>query len=100
LPASLFHHGRGGRGHGLVGPAAQLARQIHQADERPLAEQNGSLDDVFQLADVARPPVRDEAVDGLGLDAGDLLFQAFVEAREEVVDQSGMSSRRSRSGGR
>ena len=49
--------------------AAQLVREILDAELLRVAEEHRALDHVLELADVARPGVRREDVERLGLDA-------------------------------
>src|SRR6185369_14037422 len=66
------------------GQLHQLGWQVVEADLRALAEQDGPLHQVLELADVPWPVVGDQALHRLRLDPGDLLLQALVELGDEV----------------
>src|SRR5690606_20440412 len=76
---------RAGRAEGRA--AAELAREIFAAELLSVAEEDGALHHVLELADVARPAVGREQIDGVLLDARDALLQPRVELPEEVLDE-------------
>ena len=49
-------------------------------DPRPLAERHPALDDAFEFADVARPVVLDQDVQGIAGEADDVLAELQGEA--------------------
>jgi hypothetical protein len=49
----------------------------------------GALDDMFELADVARPSVRHESLHGLVARTGDISTVLLAERGDEVVDEQG-----------
>ena len=81
--------------HGLAlgssapGCRAQLRRQVAQLDQPAAAEHERLLDDVLQLADVARVVVLHQAGQHLVRNAGDVLALEAVELGDQVVDQQG-----------
>ena len=77
----------GGTGIGTAGAAAHLGREVLDAELLRVAEEHRALDDVLELADVAGPRVVAEHIERLRLDAADVLLQALVELREEVLDE-------------
>src|ERR1041385_5980983 len=64
---------------------ADRLRQIGRLNLSGLADQHGTLDGVFQLADVARPAVADEQVIRRRRDRLHVFLIALVELRQEVV---------------
>src|SRR5580658_3926027 len=66
---------------------AHLGGQILRAELLTIAEEDGALDDVLELADVARPGVGREDVEGLRLDTRHVLLEALVELAEKVLDE-------------
>src|SRR5207247_1379435 len=80
-------------GHGREGRRArrrrQLWRQIVPGDARPFTEQNGPLEHVLELANVAGPVIADQAIERVSLDPLDRLFETVVELGDEVLDQRG-----------
>jgi hypothetical protein len=59
---------------------------VVEGDVFAAAEDEGLLDDVFQLADVAGEVVLHEAGKDVGGDAGDAPVLKAVEAGDQVID--------------
>ena len=60
------------------GGLAHLGRQVVAGQRRAVGQDDRALDDVLELADVARPVVRDQGLDGL-----------LVEVRDRLADSAG-----------
>ena len=77
----------------LAGGQGDLLGQVVGLDLAPRGDDDGALDGVLQLADVARPVVRVERLKRTALDAGDeapgLLLVVFEEVYDERVDVAG-----------
>ena len=76
-------YGGGPRGAGRAEPDGEVGR----GDLRPLAQGHAALDDALQLADVARPVVAGEQVEGVGREADDRLGEVAGEPVAEVLGQ-------------
>src|SRR5581483_10993108 len=61
--------------------------QVHRPQERFLFQDHGALDRVLQLADVARPIVREQHAPRVVADAAHRLLELAVVAFDEEVDQ-------------
>src|SRR5205823_12389721 len=61
--------------------------QIGDGDFRSLRHQDRTLDRVFELADVSRPPVADQKVIDRGRERLDVLLVALAELVQEIVAQ-------------
>ena len=88
----LFHgfeaHGPSPAG-GAGGGRPQFSREVVQFDKTAAAEDEGLLDDVLQLADVAGVAPVHQAGHHLVGDPRDLLALEAVEAVDQVIDQQG-----------
>src|SRR5205807_1000274 len=71
----------------LADALTHLDGKIDHANLLGVTEEDRALEDVLELANVARPAIRDELLHRVRLDAGDLLFQALVELVDEVPAQ-------------
>ena len=70
-------------------PAVAMRREIQVVgvDEVAAGQHDGALDDVLQLADVARPAILLHQVQGLGREAANLAARFGVVLVEEVIGQ-------------
>ena len=73
--------------------------KVVRAHDGSLGQEDGPLDRILELSDVARPVVTLEQLLCRGVDALDLLVELSGEASSEELASCGMSSLRSRSGG-
>ena len=71
----------------LARDRAERLRQMPRLNERPPAQDEGVLDDVFQLAHVSGEVVRHEAGERLVRDTADRLPLEPVEAGDEVIHE-------------
>ena len=69
------------------GLAPELRRQVLDQQFRAVAEDDGPLDVILQLADVARPVVLAEEPHRLGVDPADLAAVLLGVSFEEELDQ-------------
>jgi hypothetical protein len=65
----------------------QLLGQVLDADQAVMAEDEGALDDVLELTNIARPVVSHEQRQGFGLDTLDRPALQAIEAADEMLDQ-------------
>src|SRR5690606_19762978 len=61
--------------------------EVGRAEHRRALERDGALDQVLELADVARVVVGEQPVERLGRDAVEVALHLAVEAIEEALDQ-------------
>src|SRR5450432_4654029 len=83
--AVLGQAGDRGRLRGQAARCADLRRQIGNRDEALALDDHHALDDVLELADVARPRIGLQDRHRLGLDPFDVPLVALVAALEEVL---------------
>ena len=65
----------------------QFRRQVVERHRRPIGQDDGPLQDVFQLADVARPVVSHQGLDRLGVEVRDQLAGPLRVEVQEVDGQ-------------
>src|SRR6266850_2404972 len=68
-------------------PANNTARQVSSDNYLAFAEDHGALDDVFELAHIAFPPVTHERPEDVGVDAAHLARELQVELTYEMIHE-------------
>ena len=93
---NIFQGGRANASIFRLGWGEDIRIDLERGSRR---EDEGPLEDVLQLADVARPLIRYKPPEGGGVDPVDTAGDLRRELVEENCARRGISSDRSRSGG-